>query len=288
MTYTNTINYHAIEYLDLFDDLPYKYVKSIVRDGGDYYELDVEIEDIECDRAPLYCSIKISFELEIDVSQGYMPMMVTKSFQVIKEYNGSSPMAMFVGQNLWEEDEEEEEEEDDEDAEEEAGFLRDERNMMSKEDKKTKIVIKKKKKEVAPYCYAGGKHSAPIPCGCPQPCSVPESDDEEEEWEIQCEGASGKKGIIIKFDSKSEAQDAYNVMVKLERVNCRWEHIYLNCGDDCVECWECNDASMMDGDKPICKSCGVERVVDDEDNLCHTCFHKSCAEGECYCCGQEI
>ena len=35
--------------------------------------------------------------------------------------------------------------------------------------------------EEDPYCYADGKYSAPIPCGCPQPCCVPESDDEEED-----------------------------------------------------------------------------------------------------------
>ena len=34
----------------------------------------------------------------------------------------------------------------------------------------------------------------------------------------------------------------------------------------------------------ICNECGVERVVDDEDNICQTCYHKSCDEGECYCC----
>jgi len=73
--------------------------------------------------------------------------------------------------------------------------------------------------EVPPCCYANGKYSAPIPCGCSQPCCVPDSDDEEE--------------------------------------------------------------------KPKCKSCGVERVVDYEDNICHTCYHKSCDEGECYCCDNE-
>jgi len=31
--------------------------------------------------------------------------------------------------------------------------------------------------EETPYCYADGKHSAPIPCGCPQPCCVPEEEE---------------------------------------------------------------------------------------------------------------
>jgi len=41
--------------------------------------------------------------------------------------------------------------------------------------------------EEVPYCYADGKYSAPIPCGCCQPCRVPESDDEEEEEEEEDE-----------------------------------------------------------------------------------------------------
>jgi hypothetical protein len=44
-----------------------------------------------------------------------------------------------------------------------------------------KLNEESKEEEEVPYCYADGKYSAPIPCGCPQPCCVPESDDEEEE-----------------------------------------------------------------------------------------------------------
>jgi len=83
----------------------------------------------------------------------------------------------------------------------------------------TTIYEEEEDEEEVPYCYANGKYSAPIPCGCSQPCCVPDSDDEEE--------------------------------------------------------------------KPKCKSCGVERVVDYEDNICHTCYHKSCDEGERYCCDNE-
>ena len=183
MTYTNTINYHAIEYLDLFDDLPYKYVKSIVRDGGDYYKLDVEIEDLENT-----CGIKISFELEIDVSQGSLPMMVTKSFQVIHEYNGSSPMAMFVMGNLWREDDED-----------------------------------------PPKCANEG-----------------------------CENCA------VKNENYPDSEG----------------------GEYWTLCEECFDKDQEE-EKPKCKSCCVERVVDYEDNICHTCYHKSCDEGECYCCDNE-
>ena len=31
----------------------------------------------------------------------------------------------------------------------------------------------------------------------------------------------------------------------------------------------------------ICNECGVERVVDDEDNICQTCYHKCTDENKC-------
>ena len=127
MTYTNNINYHTIDYLDLFDDIPFKYVKSIVnqnKNKEDWIEFDfqVEIEDVEGDRVA-WCATKFTFDLEINVSNGSLPLWVTKTFVVIKEYNGSSPMAMYIGENLYEEydddDEEDEEDEDDDDDDEE-------------------------------------------------------------------------------------------------------------------------------------------------------------------------
>ena len=119
MSYTNCINYHTIDYLDLFDDIPFKYVKSIVNQNKNeeewnHYDLEVEIEDVECDR-DTWNSIKITFNLEIDVSGGSLPLMVTKKYEVIKTYNTSSPMAMYIGENLIDEDEDEDEEEEEED-----------------------------------------------------------------------------------------------------------------------------------------------------------------------------
>ena len=118
MTYTNCINMHHIEYLDLFDDLPYKYVKSIINccktDEDKWeYDFEVDIKDLDCDRVA-WCKTKFTFTLEIDVSGGSLPLMVDKKFVVIKEYNSSSPMALYICENLDEEEEEEEEEEDDE------------------------------------------------------------------------------------------------------------------------------------------------------------------------------
>ena len=123
--YTNNINYYDIDYLDLLDDIPYKYIKSIVKQNKNEddwvdFDFEVEIEDaVPTSEDRQMCSIKISFELEINVSNGSLPLMTTKSFVVIKEYHANSPMAMYVGENLWRWDEEDEDEDDDDDDDEE-------------------------------------------------------------------------------------------------------------------------------------------------------------------------
>ena len=104
--YTNCIHNDEIAYLDLFDDIPYKYIKHIVNDID--YDLHVEITDVECDRVA-WCKTKFEFQLKINISQGSSPLYVHKKFEVIKEYNNSSPMALFM-LDLQIEDEEEEEE----------------------------------------------------------------------------------------------------------------------------------------------------------------------------------
>ena len=118
MTYTNNINYHKIDYLDLFDDIPFKHVKSIVNQNKNVedwvdFDFEVEIEDVECDRVA-WCATKFTFELEIKTTYGSILPTQNKTFVVVKEYNGSSPMAMYIGENLYYEDEEEEEEDEEE------------------------------------------------------------------------------------------------------------------------------------------------------------------------------
>jgi hypothetical protein len=106
--YTNCISLEQMEYLDLFDKLPYKVVKKIVKMDDDT-EFEVEIKDLpHDDYNKRFTSFK--FTLEIDISQGSLPLMVEKHYCVIKEYVGSSPMAMFIDENLTIEVEEEEEE----------------------------------------------------------------------------------------------------------------------------------------------------------------------------------
>ena len=92
------------KYLELFEDIPYKYIKNIIYD--DEEQLVVEITALDCDRVA-YCRSKFEFELE------------DKKFKVIKEYNTSSPYALYLcGLEANEEEEEDEEEEEKEDEEE--------------------------------------------------------------------------------------------------------------------------------------------------------------------------
>jgi hypothetical protein len=34
---------------------------------------------------------------------------------------------------------------------------------------------------------------------------------------------------------------------------------------------------------PTCGECKVEKCLDYDDRLCHSCYHKSCGAGECWC-----
>ena len=105
MPYTNSLQLSTIEYLDLLDDIPYKYLKKMIHeDDDDYY--DVEIMDLESERVA-YCRTQFKISLKIDISQGSSPIYVDKTFIIIKEYNNSSGIALTM-LDLYEEDSEDE------------------------------------------------------------------------------------------------------------------------------------------------------------------------------------
>ena len=95
--------------LDLFDNIPYKYIKNIINEDED--DIDVVIDDMKSERVA-YCKTKFTFE----ISQGKMYIWDDEDryekFVVEKEYNGSSAYALMMC-GLDEEDEEDEEEEED-------------------------------------------------------------------------------------------------------------------------------------------------------------------------------
>jgi len=105
MTYTNSLQLSTIEYLDLLDDIPYKYIKKMIHeDDDDYY--DVEIMDLESERVA-YCRTQFKISLKIDISQGSSPIYVDKTFTIVKEYNNSSGIALTM-LDLYEEDSDDE------------------------------------------------------------------------------------------------------------------------------------------------------------------------------------
>ena len=101
MTYTNSLQLSTILYLDLLDDIPYKYIKKLINeDDDDYY--DIEIADLKCDRIA-YCRTQFKISLNVDISQGSSPIYVDKTFIIVKEYNNSSGLALTM-LDLYEED----------------------------------------------------------------------------------------------------------------------------------------------------------------------------------------
>jgi len=105
MTYTNSLKLSTIEYLDLLDDIPYKYIKKMIHED-DEDDYDVEIMDLESERVA-YCRTQFKISLNVDISQGSLPIYVNKTFIIIKEYNNSSGIALTM-LDLYEEDSDDE------------------------------------------------------------------------------------------------------------------------------------------------------------------------------------
>ena len=92
-TYTNCLMISQMKELDLFDNIYYKYIKDII--NRDYDDIEVEIEALDCDRV-CFCKTRFTFELNINVSGGCMPLMVDRKFVVEQEYNTSSCYALMM------------------------------------------------------------------------------------------------------------------------------------------------------------------------------------------------
>ena len=105
MPYANSLKLSTIEYLDLLDDIPYKYIKKLINED-DEDDYDVEITDLKCDRIA-YCRTQFKISLNVDISQGSSPIYVDKTFIIVKEYNNSSGIALTM-LDLYEEDSDDE------------------------------------------------------------------------------------------------------------------------------------------------------------------------------------
>ena len=61
--FTNYLTVKDMKYLDLFDEIPHKYIKNLQDDN----EIEVNTEDIETDA---FC-FKTSFEFELEINKNY-------------------------------------------------------------------------------------------------------------------------------------------------------------------------------------------------------------------------
>jgi hypothetical protein len=76
-----------MKWFNLFDKVPYKYVKLF----DDEDEMDVEITDLPYDRIA-WCKTNFKFNISYDVAYRLQPCI--KTYNVERKYNTSSPMAL--------------------------------------------------------------------------------------------------------------------------------------------------------------------------------------------------
>ena len=119
MTYRNFITLNDALYFNLFDEIPYRQVKSLLEPNEDRDEADfeVEIDNLPYDR-PAYGKVRFSFTLTVDINvNGSLSIMRNKSFEKIIEYNTSSCYALkLLDLQIEEEDENEDDEEEEEEV----------------------------------------------------------------------------------------------------------------------------------------------------------------------------
>ena len=115
MGYTNCINITDALWFDLFDEVPYKWLKEVLDKKMDWdeYDFEVEITDVPATRTgQQYCATKFKFDLRWNDETWFgEKKWKTKTFTKTIEYNGSSPVALKLCGMTDESDEEEEDEE---------------------------------------------------------------------------------------------------------------------------------------------------------------------------------
>ena len=87
MAYTKSLMIETMKKLDLFDDLPYKYIKDVINNDDDY--IDVSMEDVECER-PGYCKTRFAFKIDMGVDNGILNV----DFQ--REYSSCGYYALLL------------------------------------------------------------------------------------------------------------------------------------------------------------------------------------------------
>jgi len=102
MFYTTYLTIGQMKYLNLFDEIPYKFVKEL---NDDTDVVDVDIEDMSGDGYPSNrCKHKFTFSLRTNVSGGSLPLWSDREYIVVQEYYASSRYALYMSNLLREYD----------------------------------------------------------------------------------------------------------------------------------------------------------------------------------------
>ena len=111
MGYTNCISIEKALYFDLFDDIPYKWLKLILDPSIDMeeYDFEVEIEDLPVEKVvegffitSPDCRTTFTFDLQMAIKKPsynanrYTTEYITKTFTKTIEYGNSSAFAMTL------------------------------------------------------------------------------------------------------------------------------------------------------------------------------------------------
>ena len=104
--FTNYLTVKDRKCLDLFKDIPYEYIENLYS----FYDINIEIKDIETDNE----CFKTPFKFKLDIDND-----VEKEFNVILEYLQNNITYTYINKIVVEEEEEIDEEESDEESDEE-------------------------------------------------------------------------------------------------------------------------------------------------------------------------
>lgn len=105
-SYTTHMNVFQMKFLDLFDEIPYKFCKEVTdisEEESYHYDIRVNIDDLPIPDHERYNRRKTLFEFDLSFKEE-SGVDVKKTFRVIKYYDTCSKMSEFIDDELKHED----------------------------------------------------------------------------------------------------------------------------------------------------------------------------------------
>tara|TARA_R110002051_G_scaffold124347_1_gene197497 strand:+ start:174 stop:542 length:369 start_codon:yes stop_codon:yes gene_type:complete len=91
MAFTKYFTIETMKKLDLFDDLPYKYIKDVINNDDD--GIDVSMLNLECEN-PGYCKTRFAFKIDSRIDGGVDYGILNVDFQ--REYSSCGYYALLL------------------------------------------------------------------------------------------------------------------------------------------------------------------------------------------------